>query len=167
MTISLPFLSRSSCELGRCVQPLLRVALTVQGGGNGTTMITGHITVIGDGGLLGELLITEFARHGRVVMLEEDEALVSSFDPAPDMFVLWGEAVDIGEKRELLRSRIAAEADPVLVFISQINPIIYFARLRGMHVDRRKLGLSELFDEVAGRLQAGTTTTAPVRAGSV
>ena len=128
-------------------------------------MPLGRITVIGDGGLLGEIMVTELARHGWITTLEEGETLISSFDPAPDMLVLWGEALDIGRRRECLRRIVPTKANPILVFLSQTDPHIYFTRLRGLHVDRKRLGFNELLEEIAGQLVTSPTRMVPVRAG--
>ena len=127
----------------------------------------GRITVIGDGGLLGEILVTELARHGQVSALEEGEALNSSFDPPPDLFVCWGEFEEIGRKRRSLRRLVPTGADPVLIVLSQTDPHIYFTRLRGLHIDRRRLGFDAVLEELEGLLAVGPETAVPVRAGLI
>jgi hypothetical protein len=130
-------------------------------------MPLGRIAVVGDGGLLGEIIEMELARYGELIVLPEHDALIHASDPAPAVIAVWAEATDIGGIREQLRQSLPAQANPLLVFLSQLDPYVYFTRLRELHVERRRLSFDEMFNEIAGQVTAGSTTTAPLRAGSV
>jgi hypothetical protein len=127
----------------------------------------GTIAVIGSGGLLGEIVAMELVRHGPLSSFASIHELVARAIQLPDVIAIWADASELGLIRTQLRSVLPAALDPLLVFLSQSDPYIYFTRLRALHVDRRRLGFSELFDEISVRLSTGHTTSAPVRAGLV
>ncbi len=130
-------------------------------------MEMGSTVIVGCGGLLGEIMEIELARHGPVASLTTIQDFATVAGPLPDVIAIWADAAEIGLIRLQLRSVLRASLDPLLVFLSQTDPHIYFTRLRALHVDRRRLGFNELFDEIAGRVSAGSNTNAPVRAGHV
>lgn len=129
-------------------------------------MSFGRITVVGDGGLLGEIVTREFARRGELSTVPDNRAFIQASRPVPDVVAFWAAATQIGRTRRWLRLVLPPSADPLLVFFSQSDPHTYFTRLRDMHVDRRRLGFADVFDEIAARLVTGSAITTPARAGA-
>lgn len=128
----------------------------------------GHIVVIGDGGLLGEIVAEELSRRGTVMWTANVEELTNSEHAlVPDVILTYAELHAIGDMRRKLRQSLPPGANPLMVVLSQTDPHIYFTRLGAMHIDRCRLGFNEAFNEIADRLAAGPTTAVPVRAGSV
>lgn len=130
-------------------------------------MQVGGTVVVGSGGLLGEIMEVELARHGPVTNLTTIQELTAIAGPLPGVIAVWADASTIGSVRTQLRRVLPDVLDPLLIFLSESDPYIYFTRLRALHVDRRYLGFYELFDEISGRVSTGVTTTVPARAGLV
>lgn len=126
-------------------------------------MQLGRIAVVGDGGLLGEIMAAALAKYGEVTIVPHTDMLIHSPDPAPDVIAVWSGAAEIGWTRTYLRRSLPAQVDPVLIFLSQLDPCVYFTRLREQHVDRRRLGFNDVLNEIAGQLTPGPATTAPVK----
>ncbi len=126
-------------------------------------MQLGRITIVGTGGLLGEIMATELARHGPVATLPHLDALIARSDRPPEVIAVWADASELGRVRFHLRRAFPPDADPLLVFLSQVDPHVYFTRLRAVHVDRRRMGFNEVLDAIAGQLVAGMTTIAPAQ----
>lgn len=81
-------------------------------------MAFGRITVIGDGGLLGEIVTREFACRGELSTVPDDRAFIEASGPVPDVVAFWAGATEIGRTRRWLRLLLPPDADPLLVFFS-------------------------------------------------
>lgn len=119
-----------------------------------------EVSIVGARGLLGELITAELRRRTMVRLHASLDSYLVDRMTSASVVVIWSTAMKLGELRAQLRRALPVEANPLLLCVDERDPHVYLMRLREPHVDRRRVGFSDVF-EIIAHWQESMTLPAP------
>lgn len=119
-----------------------------------------EVNIVGAHGLLGELITAELRRRAEVRLHANLDNFMANRATPAGVVVIWSTAMELSELRTQLRRTLPVEADPLLLCVDEQDPHVYLMRLGETHVDRRRVGFSDVF-EIIAHWQATMTVSVP------